>query len=273
MNLQTLVNRPETVLYAFAPDAFIAKLGNKAKTIVYYKKQNQVKLINTLAVDAGMDYASATARIQQSFQNAYGMYPYDALKVLASGGEVAGKNWAKGVFGIGLLPKRQDFAQNMGVSVDPKTGKILVNGVEGANQVSVYSGSKIKSYSYTDANGNTYTSVRNLSGKYYANTYTASGSEVTQNANGDTVTSADSASIWTSVTEIFNNLWNWLMRLLGINKEETILDPQNTIPMQTDGFVEEETSVGEAAMWAVLAVGAGVMLSGGLKPKRGKKNK
>ena len=271
MNIKTLTNRPELVLYVFAPTEFIARLGNKAKVMVSFKKANQEQLLKTAAADSGLDYASGYGRVREAFINAYGMTPADALKILAAGGEVAGKNWAKGIYGIGALPKRPDFAQNMGVSVDPKTGKILVDGVEGANQVSVYSGSKIKSYAYTDANGNTYTSVRNLSGKYYANTYTASGSEVTQNANGDTVTSADTASIWTSAVEIFSTLWNWVLKLLGINKEETILDPQNTIPMQTDGFVEEETSVGEAAMWAVLAVGAGVMLSGGLKPKRGKK--
>lgn len=267
LKLQTLIDRPETVLYCFASDQFISQLGNKAIAIISYKKAKQKKLLNTLAVDAGMDYASASNKIQNAFKETYGMYPADALKVLASGGEVAGKNWSEGVYGIGAV-KRQDFAQNSAVTVDQNTGKILVNGSEASGQTAIYAGSKVKSYTYADAAGNTFTSVRKL-GKYYANTYTASGSESTQNANGDAVTSADSSSIWTSISELFCNFINWLIGLF--TKEEESVVSSSTLASQSDGFVEQESSMSEAAMWAVLAVGAGIMLSGGLKPKRGNK--
>lgn len=265
MSFNDMLQHPSSMLYIFADDAFLAKLDSKTASIIRKKRANQYQL---LAAESGGygNRQTAAAQISAAFEEMYGMKPGKALVVLAQGGEVAGKNWAAGVYGVGAI-KRPDFSQNSAVTVNSKTGEISVNGtvVQAKTIYGGTTGKKIQSYIYTDANGNTYTSQK-MGTKYYAGTYTTSDGKM-ENANGQTVTEADSNSLWTSCGSIIETVVNWLMSLFGGTDEEELITADNTLASQGDGFVET-TSASTPLIIAAAAVGTYLYTQKGKKKSK-----
>lgn len=276
-SLSQFYKTPANFLYIYATDSFISKLGKPA-TIIRAKKANQKKLLNTTAVDEGKTYTEAYNKIAEAFKSFYGMSPQKALITLASGGEVAGKNWSKGIYGIGSPKKTQTYFENTPgssalIAVDPNTG-IMYDMDDSANaggkyveslgvSAYAYDANGKAQYRYIDANGNTYTSTYNKrTGKYEASQYAQKGGN-TFNANGTQSTPADMASVWESLTLSLGKLVAWLLSLFnkenGTNKQT--ITAANTQPTQADGWI----SNAGVSPWVLIAVAAGtVVASGGL---------
>lgn len=259
LTLAEVKKHPALMLYCWADDnAFIAKLDSKTAGIISSKKANQLQVMALLSGGYGEQLKANLADVKQAFIEIYDMSPEKALVTLANGGEVAGKNWAKGIYGIGKT-QRIDFVQNTAVKVDTATGKILVNGVA-VDASPVYGGvgnKNIKGYTY-NLNGTTFSSQ--LVGKlYFAGTVTLADG-TTQDANGDPVTDADSSSIWLSVVSLVEKLVNWFLSFLG--KEDKKITPSNTLPSQGDGFTYD-TAEASFPWWILALVGGGWLLSGG----------
>lgn len=261
-------------MYVWADEIkFISKLDKRTAVIIRQKKANQNKIITLSAKEYGLTVQEYYNAIRQAFIDSYGCTPVDALMTLAAGGSVAGKNWADGVYGVGAL-KNSTFTQNKSITIDPATGEIKKNGITVSQLSSAVYGKKggktvVTGYSYTDENGNTYTSqLHKASGVYYAGQYSTN-SGVLQNSNGMNITAADASSIWESIASGLETFVNWLISLFTKNDKE-LLTAGNTIPQQTDGFVTETAGGG----WLLAVAAAGILVSGGLKiGKKSKKNK
>lgn len=268
LTIEQAKKAPANFMYVWADEAkFLSKLDKKTASIIRAKKANQRKVLSLSAEKYKTTVQAYTDAIRSAFIDYYGTTPAQALVTLANGGEVAGKNWSKGVYGIGAV-KRSNFYQNGNVTVDEKTGHIYNNGVDVTSASGVVYG-KVKgkafpiSYS-AEIDGYTYTSQYSKTAKkYYAGSYsTADG--VKQNADGASITASDSASVWESIILSLNQFMQWIISLFAGKTVETINDA-NTLPSQSDGFVSTGGGMSQANMLLVAAVAVGALLFGGKK--------
>lgn len=266
-NLQSYYNNPSNFLYIFAGDSFIAKLGRTASYVISRKKANQKKLLNTAAQDAGVSYETATQKIAESFKSFYGMTPANALITLASGGEVAGKNWSKGIYGIGatkeVLVNYSAPGSNTNVAIDAN-GQFINKQTGGAlttEIVSVGINGKPNCVRYTDASGNVYTANYTKRTGWAAGKFNNKATGNTYTADGQIATASDSSSIWESLALNFGKLIEWLISLFNTNNgtNQTAITAANTQPTQGDGWVYE-SGVSPAVL---IAVGLGTLVAAG----------
>lgn len=272
MTLAEICKNPANFMYLFADEErFLKYLDRKSAIIIRAKKRNQQQvLVNAVGAD---EYQNAIQQVKDAFVDVYGMTPQKALTTLANGGEVAGKNWAKGVYGVGALTKGTVFVQGKDIEVMPSTGYIVINGnsLTPFQMKRVYGTDKdgkgiITNYSYTAPDGSTYTSQYDPeTGKYYASTYsTADG--IQQTALGASMTDADSSSVWVAVINSLSKIVEWIINLFKGNR--TAITAENTMPNQVqDGFVQESSM---SWIWVLLLAG-GALLYGMPKVDTGKK--
>lgn len=277
-------------MYIFASKAYIDSLPRKYKNKILVKKANELLLLSLSVKKYEGNYSLDKRnewkdKIAQSFTEVYGMSPEQALDVLAAGGRVAGKDWEKGVFGVGALKQSTFSGININgnaVTVDPTTGHIF-NGTTDLtdNNNTVFdevNGKTIATiYMTGDVNGMQFSSYyHKTSKKYYAGTYTKDGKKY--KANGKETSNAESASVWENVNFAITNIWDMLKKLLeafGVTVKDTptgeMLTTENTFPSQSgDGYCTKEAGLGAGGI-ALLAIAGGALIYGGLKPKKGKK--
>ena len=276
--LTTILQCPTDFLYLWASDEFIAQLGSKAK-IIREKRYNQYQSLwktmveNTTAKDSNElqeIYTSWTNQIAAAIKNVYGMTPAEILHRLAMGEEVLGKDWSKGVYGIGSNTQLT-FDQTVGVGVDYATGKITYQDSELPNQTPIYGqDGSVTGYSVV-YNGNQYQSNGTV-GAYSAYSY-SDANGVIQNPDGSNF-SATKAGFWQNTnnyTPILERLLAWLESLFdSLLNGRTVLKKENTAPKQTEWVSEE--SDGGGLLAGGLALGAFAFMSME-RPKGKKKSK
>lgn len=269
MDLNKALQNPANFLYLFADEKnFLSKLDSRTASIIRAKKRNQQQVL-VVAAGGNQNYNDARNQVRQALVDTYGKSPELILVDLANGKQVAGKNWAAGIYGVGKVIKTT-FSQNSGITVDPETGFLM----QGDTIVGKSSGDYVKqgnrcvanTYSYTDESGNTFTSQYNkATKKYYAATYTTADG-LKQNAEGQEVTNADSSSIWANVIESVSMFIQWLISLFTGSSDRTLITDSNTVPSQSDGFIQETNN---ASGWLIAALVGGALFFG--MPKTGKK--
>ena len=257
----------QNFMYIFAPDEFLAAIPRKYANIIRTKAGNQKILLDRSARNNNSTYEAYVSAVREGFIDTYGMKPIDALITLANGGEVAGKNWKNGVFGVGAL----NSAKFTGAEVNGETPRVdQTNG-------HIYIGSKditdTSETIYKDVAGSaipfqlfSYDDVfkfmsqyNEVDGKFYAASYTdASGQK--HSAEGTNISNSDSASIWENVFFSVKKFIDWILSLFGYNSS-TSINEDNTLPNQkTDGFVYE-SGLGEMGV-ILLATAAGALILG-----------
>lgn len=294
LTIKQACEHPASFLYVWADNRFLNEINPQYARIIRVKKANQMKVL-MLSADKYFngDWSKVSeyySAIKKAFEDMYGMSPYNALIVLARGGEVAGKNWAEGVYGIGALPTSvfAGVTANGGanVSVDKTTGHIFYGGKDITDESrTVYNNIRGKVIPYqlfgTDDFGYTYMSQYNKTlKKYYAQIWTDDSGQSHSASTGKVTTASDGASIWGNITidwTWIQNVLNWLLSLFGISPipalgGETVtketLTTENTLPnQQADGFVQK-AGMSEAAAIALLLVAGGTLMAGGIKTKK-----
>lgn len=276
-NLQGILECPTDFLYLWASDGFIAQLGNKAK-IVKQKKYNQYQslwktMVENTNADSQAEYQEIfktwTNKIAVAIKDIYGMSPATILEKLAMGENVLGKNWSKGVYGIGEVPAT--FSQDQSVTVDAASGKILKDGVVVDNQVAIYGGDgNVTGYSVLIGD-NQYQSAL-VNGSYGAYCYSNSNGAI-QDAAGKSLDQSK-AGFWQNANNympIVNKLLEWISSIVNsFFPNRTVLTPENTVPVQTE-WVEPESNNGGLIAGGAALVGLALLTMG--KPKKKNKNK
>lgn len=241
---------PVDFIYLFASDNFISKLSGSYRRTVYNKNILQRKYLNTLCVDAGYKFEEVREKIGVIIEDTYGLKPAEILNRLASGQNVAGKNWKAGVYGVGAT-YREGWSQNQAITVDPNTGKILNAGVEVSGQTGVYTGSgKTTGYTVT-IDGAQYQSVRH-GDKFYAGSYGTT--EGAFNADGTQYRAENAESVFQNIftfLPMFQSLLEWFFSLMNITPIRT----QNVVASQSDWV--KTTSSADTLLWFV--AGAGIL--------------
>lgn len=280
MTIAQVCEHPNDFLYIFADDQkFLPYIDFKHRAIIVGKRANQNKIILLSAKEYGSSRDEYVKAIREAFIKMYGVTPAQALITLAEGGEVAGKNWKEGIYGVGSVAAnyRSDFIQNPNITVNPETGEILSSGVVVSSPSSaIYTRSLsgkavVANYSYKSAGGEVFTSQFNKAlNKYFAGSYATA--SVYQNADGKSINGSDLGSNWEDGVLSVEKFGNWLMELLerlGLisseGEEVETISAENTLPSQTgDGFVAgvDEANWGNIGL---IALGATLIASGAFK--------
>ena len=275
------LDNPQNYLYIFTSPEYRARLGKTAAETLLTKGYYQEKVIVNAV--GSSNFAAARDEIREAMIRLYGMTPADALIALAKGETVAGKNFAEGVYGIG---KVNTFQGTVGktVTVDPSTGAISVDGSVVSTNAGAIIGSNKKhnniiGYTYTDADGTTYTSsYSKLTGKYYCGTRTNSSGTVYK-ANGSEGSQADMSSIWAGViSDSLDFTQNMLEKLLNnyLQPGEKVLNEKEVLPKQNDAFVytpQETTSSAGVSPWLLGGVAVAALLAPSFMDMRSGKKK
>ena len=240
-----ILDNPQNYMYIFASERFLEMLDRASAEKIAVKRQYQVQLV-TNACGGNNNYDAAKEELRQAMIDLYGMTPAQALVNLAQGKEVAGKNWAQGIYGVGAIGGKQNtFTGTVGttVAVDAETGAIMMDGAVVSSDANRIIGSNKKNgytegYSYTDSNGNTYTSYYDkITKKYYCNTRSTADGKVYR-ADGKEGSQADMSSIWSGViSELTDMLKNVIEKLFNLGTDQTVLPSVGEVaPSQSDGF-------------------------------------
>lgn len=272
---------PIDYLYLWASDQFISQLGSKVGKIIKTKKYNQYQTLYKTVVEnesAGSAseyleiYNQWTTEIAAAIKDTYGITPAQILVKLAMGEEVLGKNFKAGVYGIGEAATTT-YVQDASYSVDPNSGKILINGIAATNQTPIYgSGGNITGYSYTEGGYQYQSSYQN--GQYIALSYSNSNGAV-QTATGMQF-DFTKGSFWQNANNympIVNAILSWVSSIVNsFYPNRTLLTAQNTVPQQSEWIeVESENNNGLLIAGGILA--AGVLIATMGNPFDGKKSK
>ena len=291
LTLDQAIKHPESFLYVWATDEFLGAINPKYAKVIYGKRQNQKKVL-MLSADKYLGSWQKVDQYYQEIANAfvkiYGVSPKEALIILAQGGEVAGKNWSEGVYGVGALHTNtfEGVDANGGsVTVDAKTGHIFYNGKDITDESrTVYGTVKGEAfptnYFGVDDFGSVYKSEYNKTlKKYYAASY-VNDAGVTITAKGKVTDGTESSSIWSNINfdwDWIRNILNWILSIFNIPGIPSVegsssveqLSASNTLPNQkTDGFVSK-AGTDETGVILLCAAAAGYLLMG----KKGKKYK
>ena len=276
MTKDDIKKSPGDFIYAFlTKDGImtIAKyLGAKKADIIQRKRLCQIQLLRA-AYDGNINYDEVAGWIQ----DAYGMTPSEVITGLISGKSIAGKDWRRGVYGIGATP-RNNYADNSQYTVDNKTGKLMSDGQYVTGGLPIYQNNAngetyIDGYSYL-LNGISYTTKLGDNNSYYANTYgTKDGGFF---ADGSVFKVSQGSNFWSGLSTYFpliKTLLDWLLnllkRLFGIDTSDSgeKITPEKTVPKQDEFMLEDDKKGMIPILIAALAGGYLILSSNNKKGK------
>lgn len=268
LTIQEACSHAADFMYIWADEKqFLRYIKSEYASNIRLKKAHQKKLLELSAEKYGKTVSDYTTAIREAFIDEWGHTPVEALVILAQGGQIAGKNWVEGVYGVGAL--HTNVFNGTNITVDEKNGHIMKDGTDYTDTTkTVYATVKNKPVEYqlfATIDGVTYMSqYQKISKKYFAQSY--SNAEGTFNARtGGAVSASDNADIWGSILLSFDKFLNWLVSLFGGSTERQTLTTENTLPDQkTDGFVSQ-SGMGEAGMILLALAGGGLLLANAKK--------
>lgn len=275
--LQSILECPTDFLYLWASDGFISQLGSKAQVVRKKKYHQYQSLWKTMVENTNAKsqeelqevYKSWTDKIAVAIKDIYGMSPATILQKLAIGENVVGKNWSKGIYGVGEVPV--GFSQDQSVTVDAASGKIMKDGIVVENQIAIYGADGIVAgYSVLIGDSQYQSALSN--GSYGAACYSNSNGTI-QDANGQALNQSK-VGFWQNANNympIVNKLLEWVSSIVNsFFPNRTVLTPENTVPEQTE-WVEAEDNNGWLIAGGVAAIG--VLLLTMANPFGGKRKK
>ena len=280
-----------TFLYIFASDKYLSYIEKKYATVIKGKRANQRKLltlsaqayINSDATYGGKEYKQYVDAVRAGFVETYGMEPEDALVKLALGEEVAGKNWAEGVYGTEGIGKSATF-YGTNVTVDPSNGHIFKDGTDYTDTTkTVYKEIKKQAIPYqlfATIGETTYMSQYNKTyKKYYAQSYSNANGSFNA-SNGKAQGSTDAATLWENVqlkTWDFLSFVKEILAFFGFSvdfgssgggNKETINTENTLANQQADGYVQPAGISDGVAAALLVAVAAGTLFVGRKKNRK-----
>ena len=285
LTLEQVKKSPSCFFYIWADeDKFLKYMDSASAAKIRAKKYNQIKVLKLSADKYKVSYDTYRDAVRDAFKAEYNMLPFEALVKLASGGEVAGKNWKAGIYGVGAT-YTNNFAgvttsDGKNITVDPDTGHIMLSGndvtnTSKTNYKEINGAAKEFQLFYEDEFGYTYQSQYDEStGKYYASSWSDDDGNIHSANTGNISSASDGASIWGNVELFlgkFQKILQWILYLFGINTSDASdqLTAENTLPsQQEDGFVVGSGTLEASGILVALAAAGLILANSGKKSKK-----
>ena len=237
MKLADIKKAPQDFLYLYATDLFLSKLDQTTAAKIRDKRARQYKIVLNACKKEGANYADVVAELNEILKDNFSHSGADCLKILADGGEIAGKDWSKGIYGIGATT--YEGFSGTDITVDPDTGKLLKAGEEITGQTAIY-GKNSTTYTAV-VDGTTYTSQANKDGMYSAGTYTNAEGK-TFNPTGGAAGLGSFSDIWAAISSfqpMIDSIITWLRSLFpDMFAGTSTITAKNSVPSQKDGFTQ-----------------------------------
>ena len=270
-NTETIQKSPIDFCYIFVTQDYLTKIAQvfsqKHAVNIKSKYTNAARYISGWGKNNGKTYDEAKQYVRNLIKEQYGYSPEQILIKWANGEMVAGKDYKNGVYGVGATPQLT-FNQDASAKVDPTSGAISFgdNSPEALWRTIDTEGKTIE-MNYT-LGGKTYTSRYNPStGQFMANTYgDASGMQF---ANGSEYTASKASSTWENLNTALPMVKDFMSWLASLIKEFVPITAANTVPTQSDYYVEDKsTSIAGFGIIGALLLG-GVLLGTKRQNKKG----
>lgn len=252
-----ILEEPIAFLYIFIEDfdkinfPFLEMLDEKHRSIISSKAYNQKVMCRNVYMDEHNDSTEGLQDFYQEIKNKiidqYGMYPTEILLRLASGENVAGKDWAEGTYGVGETDNKYYKNFKLVTNAGQDLSNIIVNddgtlrfGRATQNPSNIIYGSDGKPVSYQyDFNGLSLT-TQLVNGTWFAGTVGGSKKNQQWNADGTKFFSASASSIWQSISTylpyvgLLLSLLSWLFSSFKSNSlsANSLFNTSNTFPNQ-----------------------------------------
>lgn len=271
---------PIDFIYYFANDQYIAivaaNISAKAAETIRSKRENQKKVLANLYGSVKKRDEQAASELTAYIQDIYGKTPQDILVALLNGETVAGKNYEKGVYGVGATERLNTFGDDSSeLYVDSDTGKIYKDGQYITGGTAIYEKKNgqtyVSGYAYQYEGKSYTTSIDKTSGKFYANSYGTS--DNMYNADG-TVYDPSYGTFWDAMETaqpFIVKLIEWIKSVLSAVFNINFVDGRNTLPSQSE-YVVDEPGMNTASLGIIgaLLVGGALLMN---EPKKGGKKK
>ena len=271
---------PIDFIYYFANDQYIAivaaNISAKAAETIRSKRENQKKVLANLYGSVKKRDEQAASELTAYIQDIYGKTPQDILVALLNGDTVAGKNYGKGVYGVGSTEPLNTFGDDSSeLYVDSDNGQIFQDGkyLTGGTPIYAKKNGKtyVSGYAYQYEGKSYTTSMDKNTGKFYANTYGTS--DNMYNADG-TVYDPSYGTFWDAMETaqpFIVKLIEWIKSVLSAVFNINFVDGRNTLPAQSE-YVADEPGTNTASLGIIgaLLVGGALLMN---EPKKGGKKK
>ena len=277
---QDLLNSPIDYLYIFASDTeFLPYIKADKAKIISKKKANQVKFVNTVAVQNGTTYEAVVQLLFNQIKEQYGLTPGAILTKLSMGENIAGKDWSAGVYGACGDTHQSTYNQDTTYKVDDATGLMYTGSLESnagfkikdsaGNQViptEIFDNKgNVCGYSYSVDGKQFSTAYDKKTGKWYADTY--SDGTTMQYANGAPYTASSASSVWQNILTSLPELQKFIEWLVSLFTGNKLITTQNTAPSQKEFVTYSGFGSGTLTGIIGLALVGGFLLFNGGKLK------
>lgn len=265
-NSELIKQCPIEFTYIFVTKDYLSAIARAFSqahaTNIKVKYDNAIRYVSGWGKEQGLDYEAAKKEVYNLIVEQYDKTPYEILVGWAQGKNFAGKDFSKGVYGVGATPQLT-FNQDPHATVNPNNGTITWKGVDTSPEAmwkTVDTNNKTVEMNYT-LGGKTYTSRYNPStGKFMANTYGTK--DAMQYANGTTYKAKNAATTWENINTALpavSSFMEWLANVVS-----TVVGKFTPIgqmaPAQEDYY--KETSPMQAGLGTVGFVLLGSLLIG-----------
>lgn len=278
---EQLRNAASNLIYAWISENNLKYFSSKYSSIIARKRAYQLKFMANIARQANVAGNEVTAYVEQCVKNIYGIAPTEIVYQLAQGKTVAGRNWKRGIYGIGELTTGTTTFDGSDYTVNAETGDIELNGknMTKRRRCNTYQTEYVQTY---DANGNLKTDKGSvyLEGKTYYDKNTGKSYSSVLNdetgkyevrcvTDGDTRIASDGSKLGADACTFFENaqdfitiIGNFLKNILAMFQITTITAEDIAVNQVDDGFEPEIDSglskasigiIGGVALLALLA--------------------
>lgn len=288
---EQLRNASSNLIYAWISENNLKYFSKKYLEIIAQKRAYQLKFMVNISRQANVDGSVVSEYVEQCIYETYGLKPAEIVYKLAKGETVAGRNWKKGIYGIGATTasgstqSTTDFGG--GYTVDTQTGDILYQGKSKTKSKSCNTYQTEYTYDadgkatdkgrvylegktyYDSASDTSYSSVLNdETGKYEIRAITKGDNRV---ASDGKALAADMCAFWENAQDFVTSLGSILKNILAFFGIKTITTKDISVNQVDDGF--EPAAENDGISKATVGIIGGVALLALLAKDKNKKPK
>ena len=257
-----LKNAASNLIYAWISENNLKYFASKYSQVIARKRAYQLQFMANIARQANVSGSEVTNYVENCIVEIYGKKPSEIVYLLAQGQTIAGRNWKRGIYGIGELSSGTTSFSGSDYTVNSETGDILLNGkiMTKRRRCNTYQTEYIQTYDdkgnlktdkgrvylegktyYDKSSGKSYSSVLNdETGKYEVRCVTDGDTRI---ASDGRALSADACTFFENAQDFVTIIGNFLKNILAMFQITTITTEDIAVNQVDDGF-EPETDDG-----------------------------
>ena len=125
---EQLRDAASNLIYAWISENNLKYFASKYSQVIARKRAYQLQFMANIARQANVSGSEVTNYVENCIVEIYGKKPSEIVYLLAQGKTIAGRNWKRGIYGIGELTSGTTSFLDSDYTVNAETGDIELNG-------------------------------------------------------------------------------------------------------------------------------------------------